>query len=103
MEDLLLAEARLFNRAADIRVGQGFDVHAFAEGDHLWLGGVRIPHSRTLSGHSDADVVLHAITDALLGAIGAATSARISRRAIRNGGASNSECSCATPRGGSGR
>jgi 2-C-methyl-D-erythritol 4-phosphate cytidylyltransferase / 2-C-methyl-D-erythritol 2,4-cyclodiphosphate synthase len=70
MDDFLHAEARLFNQAGDIRVGQGFDVHAFAEGDHLWLGGVKIPHSRTLSGHSDADVVLHAITDALLGAIG---------------------------------
>jgi len=70
MDDLLRAEARLFSQAGDIRVGQGFDVHAFAEGDHLWLGGVKIPHSRTLSGHSDADVVLHAITDALLGAIG---------------------------------
>jgi len=70
MDDFLDAEARLFSQAADIRVGQGFDVHAFTEGDHLWLGGVRIPHSRTLSGHSDADVLLHAITDALLGAIG---------------------------------
>jgi 2-C-methyl-D-erythritol 4-phosphate cytidylyltransferase/2-C-methyl-D-erythritol 2,4-cyclodiphosphate synthase len=68
--DLAEAEARLFNRAGDVRVGQGFDVHAFADGDHVWLGGVKIPHSRALSGHSDADVALHAITDALLGAIG---------------------------------
>jgi 2-C-methyl-D-erythritol 4-phosphate cytidylyltransferase/2-C-methyl-D-erythritol 2,4-cyclodiphosphate synthase len=52
------------------RTGLGFDVHAFAEGVELWLGGIQIPHSRGLSGHSDADVVLHAITDALLGAIG---------------------------------
>ena len=68
--DLAEAEARIFSLAPDVRVGQGFDVHAFAEGDHVWLGGVKIPHSRALSGHSDADVALHAITDALLGAIG---------------------------------
>ena len=49
----------------------GFDVHAFADGEELWLGGVRIPHERGLKGHSDADVLLHAVTDALLGAIGA--------------------------------
>ncbi|MEQ8698437.1 MAG: 2-C-methyl-D-erythritol 2,4-cyclodiphosphate synthase, partial [Bauldia litoralis] len=46
----------------------GFDVHAFAEGDHVWLCGVRIPHDRSLRGHSDADVALHALTDAILGA-----------------------------------
>jgi 2-C-methyl-D-erythritol 4-phosphate cytidylyltransferase/2-C-methyl-D-erythritol 2,4-cyclodiphosphate synthase len=54
----------------DIRTGQGFDVHRFAAGDHVWLCGVRIPHSHALEGHSDADVGLHALTDALLGAIG---------------------------------
>ncbi|WP_158815109.1 bifunctional 2-C-methyl-D-erythritol 4-phosphate cytidylyltransferase/2-C-methyl-D-erythritol 2,4-cyclodiphosphate synthase [Methylocapsa sp. S129] len=70
LQDLIRAEARLFNQAADVRVGQGFDVHAFVAGDRVWLGGVRIPHSQALSGHSDADVALHAITDALLGAIG---------------------------------
>ena len=53
------------------RTGFGFDVHAFAEGEELWLGGLLIPHARGLSGHSDADVVLHAVTDALLGAAGA--------------------------------
>lgn len=53
------------------RTGHGFDVHAFCPGDHLWLGGVRIAHDRGLEGHSDADVVLHAVTDSLLGAIGA--------------------------------
>jgi len=53
------------------RTGLGFDVHAFAEGEELWLGGILVPHSRGLSGHSDADVVLHALTDALLGTIGA--------------------------------
>jgi 2-C-methyl-D-erythritol 4-phosphate cytidylyltransferase / 2-C-methyl-D-erythritol 2,4-cyclodiphosphate synthase len=70
LQDLAQAEARFFNEAGDIRVGQGYDVHAFVEGDHVWLGGVKIPHAKSLSGHSDADVALHAITDALLGAIG---------------------------------
>jgi 2-C-methyl-D-erythritol 2,4-cyclodiphosphate synthase len=53
-----------------MRVGQGFDVHAFAEGRKLVIGGVEIPHARGLLGHSDADVLLHAICDALLGAAG---------------------------------
>lgn len=51
-----------------MRIGQGFDVHAFADGRRLVLGGVTIPHVRGLAGHSDADVLLHAICDALLGA-----------------------------------
>ncbi len=51
-----------------IRVGFGFDVHAFAEGRALWLGGIRIDHPVGLQGHSDADVLIHAICDALLGA-----------------------------------
>lgn len=53
-----------------IRVGQGFDVHKFEEGRPLIIGGVTIPHERGLAGHSDADVLLHTITDAALGAIG---------------------------------
>ena len=53
------------------RIGQGYDVHRLEEGRELWLGGVLIPHSCGLSGHSDADVLLHAICDALLGAAGA--------------------------------
>lgn len=53
----------------DIRVGQGLDVHAFGPGDHLMLGGVRIPHDRGLAAHSDGDVALHALCDALLGAV----------------------------------
>lgn len=69
-DDFARAEARLQAACPDIRIGQGYDVHAFVEGDHVWLGGVRIPHGQTLSGHSDADVVLHALTDAVLGAIG---------------------------------
>lgn len=68
--DFAAAEAR---HAATMRVrtAQGYDVHRFAEGEELWLGGVQIPHSKGLSGHSDADVALHAVTDALLGTIGA--------------------------------
>ena len=54
----------------DIRVGQGFDVHGFEPGDAVMLCGVRIPHDRRLAGHSDADAPLHALTDAILGAIG---------------------------------
>ena len=53
---------------ARMRIGQGLDVHAFADGRRLVLGGVEIPHDRGLDGHSDADVLLHAIIDALLGA-----------------------------------
>ncbi len=52
----------------DYRVGQGLDVHAFSEGDHVMLGGVRIPHTRGVAAHSDGDVALHALCDALLGA-----------------------------------
>lgn len=51
-----------------IRVGQGFDVHQFAEGRDLWLGGIKIEHEKGLLGHSDADVLIHAICDAILGA-----------------------------------
>lgn len=52
----------------DFRMGQGLDVHAFTVGDHVMLGGVRIPYSRGLEAHSDGDVALHAVCDALLGA-----------------------------------
>ena len=54
----------------DLRIGHGFDVHAFAEGRRLVIGGVDIPFEKGLAGHSDADVLLHAICDALLGAAG---------------------------------
>lgn len=53
----------------DIRIGQGYDVHAFREGDHLVLGGVRIPYARAFLAHSDGDVLIHALCDALLGAL----------------------------------
>lgn len=56
--------------SAALRIGQGFDVHPFADGRSLWLGGVQIPHTRGLLGHSDADPLLHALTDAILGAVG---------------------------------
>jgi 2-C-methyl-D-erythritol 4-phosphate cytidylyltransferase/2-C-methyl-D-erythritol 2,4-cyclodiphosphate synthase len=69
-EDFQAAELKLMSTLLDVRTGQGFDVHAFTDGDHVWLGGIRIDHTKALSGHSDADVVLHALTDAILGAIG---------------------------------
>ena len=68
-DDFARAERMLGN--GDIRVGSGFDVHRFDEGNSVTLCGVNIKHDRTLAGHSDADVGLHAVTDALLGAIGA--------------------------------
>ena len=66
--DMEAAAARLAPMLIS-RTGMGFDVHAFAPGDRVWLGGIAIPHARSLAGHSDADVALHAITDALLGAL----------------------------------
>jgi len=63
------ARAQEFSRQGDVRTAMGFDVHAFAPGDHIMLGGVRIPFDRTLAGHSDADVALHALVDALLGTL----------------------------------
>lgn len=53
-----------------LRIGQGYDVHAFTTGDHVTLGGTRIPHSQGVLAHSDGDVLLHAVCDALLGAAG---------------------------------
>ncbi len=71
--DLAAADARLTSAALadlpDVRVGQGYDVHAFGDGDTVTLGGIVLPHTHGLDGHSDADVGLHAITDAILGAI----------------------------------
>jgi 2-C-methyl-D-erythritol 4-phosphate cytidylyltransferase/2-C-methyl-D-erythritol 2,4-cyclodiphosphate synthase len=72
--DIVAADRRLTMEAAlkfgDVRVGVGYDVHAFGPGDDVMLGGVAVPHTRGLMGHSDADVMLHALTDAVLGAIG---------------------------------
>jgi 2-C-methyl-D-erythritol 4-phosphate cytidylyltransferase/2-C-methyl-D-erythritol 2,4-cyclodiphosphate synthase len=70
-EDLAAAERLLAARQGDIRVGEGFDVHPFGPGDHVMICGVAIPHEVAPVGHSDADVGLHALTDAVLGAIGA--------------------------------
>ena len=69
-EDLKRAE-RILTSTLDVRTGTGFDVHRFGPGDHVWLCGVKVPHEQGLVGHSDADAGLHAITDAVLGAIGA--------------------------------
>jgi 2-C-methyl-D-erythritol 4-phosphate cytidylyltransferase/2-C-methyl-D-erythritol 2,4-cyclodiphosphate synthase len=68
-EDFARAEAAQFSNLGDVRTSTGIDVHAFAPGDHVMLGGVRVPHAKALTGHSDADVSLHALTDALLGAL----------------------------------
>jgi 2-C-methyl-D-erythritol 4-phosphate cytidylyltransferase/2-C-methyl-D-erythritol 2,4-cyclodiphosphate synthase len=69
-DDLAAAERMLTARQGDVRVGQGFDVHPFGPGDHVMVCGIAIPHEVAPVGHSDADVGLHALTDAVLGAIG---------------------------------
>lgn len=66
--DFLAAETQMTEKMISV-CGSGFDVHAFKSGDHIMLGGLKIPHNQGLAGHSDADVALHALTDALLGAI----------------------------------
>lgn len=68
-EDFRRAESERIAALADIRTGSGYDVHAFGPGDHVMLGGLHIPHTHGLVGHSDADVALHALTDAVLGAL----------------------------------
>lgn len=70
-EDFVLAEKLAAASLADIRTGTGIDAHGFAAGDHVWLCGIKVPHDRALEGHSDADCGLHALTDAILGAISA--------------------------------
>jgi 2-C-methyl-D-erythritol 4-phosphate cytidylyltransferase/2-C-methyl-D-erythritol 2,4-cyclodiphosphate synthase len=67
-EDFLRAQS-IDTQLSDIRTGTGFDIHAFGPGDHVMLGGLKIPNAKALVGHSDADVLLHALTDAILGAI----------------------------------
>lgn len=67
--DFAQAEMTRLGALSDVRTGNGFDVHAFVEGDHVMLGGIRIPHARGVTGHSDADVALHALVDAILGAL----------------------------------
>src|SRR3954447_24735504 len=68
-EDFVREEARLGATLGDVRMGTGYDVHAFGEGDHLMICGVRVPHSRGFLAHSDGDVGLHALVDAILGAL----------------------------------
>ncbi|HEY6024810.1 MAG TPA: bifunctional 2-C-methyl-D-erythritol 4-phosphate cytidylyltransferase/2-C-methyl-D-erythritol 2,4-cyclodiphosphate synthase [Pseudolabrys sp.] len=68
-EDFTRAEALQSAALGDVRIGSGLDVHAFGPGDHVTLGGIRIAHGQALMGHSDADVALHALTDAILGAL----------------------------------
>src|SRR4249920_591608 len=68
-EDFARAEVTQSAMLGDVRTGSGLDVHAFGPGDHVMLGGVRIAHTQALTGHSDADVALHALTDAILGAL----------------------------------
>ena len=70
-EDFHQAERLLRGTMEEFRTGQGFDAHRFAPGDHVWLCGVKIAHDAALEGHSDADAGLHALTDAILGALGA--------------------------------
>jgi 2-C-methyl-D-erythritol 4-phosphate cytidylyltransferase/2-C-methyl-D-erythritol 2,4-cyclodiphosphate synthase len=68
-EDFMRAEAMHIGQLGDVRTGTGIDVHAFGPGDHVIIGGIRISHTQALTGHSDADVGLHALTDAILGAL----------------------------------
>ncbi|WP_142846927.1 bifunctional 2-C-methyl-D-erythritol 4-phosphate cytidylyltransferase/2-C-methyl-D-erythritol 2,4-cyclodiphosphate synthase [Telmatospirillum sp. J64-1] len=70
-ESDLARAARAFAGPGETRIGSGFDVHAFTEGDSVTLCGIAVPHDKALEGHSDADVAMHAVTDALLGAIAA--------------------------------
>ena len=70
-DDFGRAETLASAALGDVRVGTGFDVHRFGPGDHVWLCGIRLEHTQGLMGHSDADVALHAITDAVLGALAA--------------------------------
>jgi len=68
-EDFARVAAAEFAALGDVRTATGYDVHSFGDGDHVWLGGVRIPHGRGLTGYSDADAPLHAVVDAILGAL----------------------------------
>jgi len=68
-DDFTRAEADHFAALGDTRTGNGFDVHAFGDGDHVTIGGIKIPHIRGVVAHSDGDVALHALTDAILGAL----------------------------------
>ncbi len=92
-EDFARAAA-LLESGMDIRLGNGFDVHRFCDGDHVMLCGVRVAHERGLDGHSDADVGMHAVTDALYGALAKAISGGTSRPPTRSGRARKATSSC---------
>ncbi|MCG6204260.1 bifunctional 2-C-methyl-D-erythritol 4-phosphate cytidylyltransferase/2-C-methyl-D-erythritol 2,4-cyclodiphosphate synthase [Rhodopseudomonas sp. HC1] len=68
-DDFAREESRLTAMLGDIRTGTGYDVHAFGDGDHVWLCGLKVPHNRGFLAHSDGDVGLHALVDAILGAL----------------------------------
>ncbi|MEP0944553.1 MAG: bifunctional 2-C-methyl-D-erythritol 4-phosphate cytidylyltransferase/2-C-methyl-D-erythritol 2,4-cyclodiphosphate synthase [Rhizobiaceae bacterium] len=68
-QDMAQAQEKFAMPVPDVRVGHGYDTHQFIDGDYIWLCGVKLPHDKSLSGHSDADVGLHALTDALLAAV----------------------------------
>jgi 2-C-methyl-D-erythritol 4-phosphate cytidylyltransferase/2-C-methyl-D-erythritol 2,4-cyclodiphosphate synthase len=70
MPDDFARAAKILEQRVDIRLGNGFDVHAFEDGDHVILCGVKVPYNKALKGHSDADVGMHAVTDAIYGALG---------------------------------
>ena len=70
LEESRAEDVETMTKAPPLRVGQGYDVHRLEEGEELWLCGVKLDYTHGLSGHSDADVALHAITDAILGALG---------------------------------
>lgn len=68
--DDFIRATNMLGNDMDVRVGNGYDVHRFGDGDHVWLCGVKVPHGRSLQGHSDADVGMHAVSDAIYGALG---------------------------------
>lgn len=68
-DDFLIAN-NMLGHDVDVRCGNGYDVHRFGNGHHVWLCGIKVPHGRSLQGHSDADVGMHALTDAIYGALG---------------------------------
>ena len=79
-----------------MRIGQGIDVHAFGQGDHIILGGVRIAHAQAVIAHSDGDVAIHALCDAILGALALGDIGIISRPPRNAGAVPKAACFCAT-------
>ena len=83
-QSVLLKKDNVCGKVVNMRIGMGYDVHRLVEGRDLIIGGVKIPYEKGLLGHSDADVLLHAIMDALLGAAALGISGNISRIQIRH-------------------